>query len=218
MNPIHSIYIILIGLFIAVPAAAQQDARAKELLDKSSDLLNRSGGVSISFTLHINDGNNNPIETLNGQMFLKGARFLAESQEMAVYFDGKTQWVYLKALEEISISEPRPQDLQTLNPVLFFETYKKDSDYKYNGEKTGAQNRRVHEISIFPKNSSEEITQVDLQINPSDFMPVFLYVIFKNNLEYRIHINDYQTHLNLPDSRFVFDLRKYPQAEVNDLR
>ena len=214
----RAIHIILTGLFITTSIFAQKDAKAKELLDKSSAMLNQSGGISASFTINITDAINNIKQSFEGQMFLNGAKFFFDTPEQAVYYDGKTQWVYNKTVEEVSILEPQPQDIQVLNPVLVFELYKTDCKYKYNGEKTDIQKRKVQEVSLFPEDKNEEIKQVDLQINPADFMPVFFHIIYKNKLEFRIYINKYQTKLNLPDSQFVFDKSKYPEAEVNDLR
>ncbi|MCL1932909.1 MAG: outer-membrane lipoprotein carrier protein LolA [Candidatus Azobacteroides sp.] len=210
--------IILIGWFITAPAVAQKDAKAKELLDKSSAVLNQSGGLSVSFTFYINDEAHKIKQSFDGQMLIKGTKFFLETPEQTVYFDGKTQWVYNKSIEEVSILEPQPQDIQTLNPISTFELYKTGYDYKYQGEKTDIQNRKVQEISLFPVNKKDDIRQVDVQIYTGDQMPVFFRIIYKNKAEYRIHVNKYQTRLNFSDNQFVFDTKKYPQAEINDLR
>ena len=220
MNLICRIFfpVILTFLLFASPVIAQKDAKAKAILDKSSTMLNQAGGISVSFTLSINDAINKMKESFDGQMLLKGEKFFLDTPEQSVYYDGKTQWVYQKTIEEVSILEPRPQDLQALNPVLVFDLYKNDCDYKYKGEKNDIQKRKVEEISLFPKGNKDDIRQVDIQINQSDGMPVFFLVIYKNKIENRIYINKYQTKLNFPDSQFVFDRKKYPRAEVNDLR
>ena len=219
MKSIPYLLLIVIGLSFTTPAFAQKDAKAKEHLDKTSAMLNKSGGISASYIININDEVNKMKQSFEGEMFLNGAKFFFDTPDQTVYFNGKTQWVYNKTIEEVSILEPKPQDLQALNPVSVFELYKTDCDYKYNGEKTDIQKRKVYDISLFPKGkNNEEIKQVNLQINPSDFMPVFFHIIYKNNMEFRIYINKYQTKLTIPDSQFAFDKSKYPNAEVNDLR
>jgi outer membrane lipoprotein-sorting protein len=210
--------VFLIGLFVLSSAVAQKDAKAKALLDKTSAMLNQSGGLSASFVININDEIHNIKQSFEGQMFVKREKFYFDTPEQAIYFDGKTQWVYQKAIEEVSILEPQPQDIQSMNPISIFDMYKKDCDYQYKGEKTDGQKRKVQEISLFPKDNKEDIKQVDIQINPMDTMPVFFHIIYKNNSEFRIHISKYQTKLSLPDSQFVFDRKKYPKAEINDLR
>ena len=210
--------VFLLGIFAAAPAFAQKDAKAKELLDKTSATLNQSGGISAAFTVNINDGVNKIKQSFEGQIFVKGAKFYLETPDQAVYYDGKNQWSYNKSVNEVSILEPQSQDVQTLNPVSVFDLYKTNCDYKYKGEKVNAQKQKVQEISLFLKNNKEDIKQVDIQINPDTGMPVFFLIINKDKSEYRIYVNKYQTQLNLSDSQFVFDTKKYPQAEVNDLR
>ena len=121
----------VIGLFLIAPAFSQKDAKAKELLDKTSAMLNQSGGISATFAMNINDDANKIKQSFEGEILLKGVKFYFDTPDQTVYFDGKTQWVYTKANEEVSFIEPKPQDLQTLNPIGAFELYKTDCDYKY---------------------------------------------------------------------------------------
>jgi len=209
---------ILLGIFAASPAFAQKDTKAKEILDKTSAALNQAGGLSASFTVNINDEINKIKQSFAGQILVKGEKFYLETPDQAVYFDGKTQWSLAKSINEVSILEPQSQDVQTLNPVSVFDLYKTGCDYKYKGEKVNTQKQKVQEISLFLKNNKDGIKQVDIQINPNTAMPVFFLIINKDKSQYRIYINKYQTQLNLPDSQFVFDKKKYPQAEMNDLR
>jgi len=215
---LYCLLFVLIGLFLSAPAFSQKDAKAKDLLDKSSTMLNQSGGISASFSVNINDEANKMRQSFEGQMLLNRAKFFFDTPDQTIYFDGKTQWVYNKAINEVSIIEPQPQDIQALNPISVFELYKTDCDYKYNGEKNDIKKRKVHEISLLPKDKKEEIKQVNLQINPTDYMPVFFHIIYKNKMQFQVYINKYQTKLNLPDSQFVFDKSKFPDADINDLR
>ena len=219
MKSITCFLLFITGLFITIaPASAQKDAKAKELLDKTSVMFNQAGGMSASFSTNVKDDANKINQSFEGQIFLKGEKFYLSTPDQEVYFDGKTQWTYDKNIGEVSILNPQPQDIQTLNPVSVFELYKTDCNYKFKGEKTDNQKRKVQEVSLFPTNSKVDIKQVDIQINPSDSMPVFFFIVYNDRSEFRIYVNKYQTKLNLPDSRFVFDAKKYPNVEINDLR
>jgi len=218
MKSITYLLFIVTGLFFTTPAFTQKDAKAKELLDQTSATLSQSGGMSVSFTVNVNDITNKIKQSFEGQISLKGAKFYLSTPDQEVYYDGKTQWTYDKNIEEVSILEPQPQDIQTLNPVSVFDLYKTNCNYKYKGEKIDNQKRKVQEVSLLPTNAKEDIKQVDIQINPGDSMPVFFLITYNDRSEYRIYIDKYQTKLNLPDSRFVFDTKKYPNVNVNDLR
>lgn len=199
-------------------AFAQKDAKAKELLDKSSATFSQSGDLSVSFTLNVKDVVNKTTESFDGQISLKKNKFLIEIPGRDIYFDGKTQWVHDKSYDEVNISEPNETEVQTLNPKAIFELYKKGCDYKYVGGKTDTKMRKVQEVALFPKDKKNDIIRIDMQINEPDFMPVFFHIFYKNKLENIIYINKYQTKLNLPDGRFVFDAKKYPGVEIIDLR
>ncbi|GHT12345.1 membrane protein [Bacteroidia bacterium] len=216
MKQIFIISLLLSGFSLA--AFAQKDAKAKELLDKSSATFSQSGDLSVSFTMNVKDAANKTTESFDGQISLKKNKFLIEIPGRDIYFDGKTQWVHDKSYEEVNISEPDDKEVQTLNPAFIFEMYKKGCDYKYTGAKTDTKMRKVQEVALFPKDKKGDITRIDLQINEIDFMPVFIHIFYKNKLENIIYINKYQTKLNLSDGLFVFDTKKHPGVEVIDLR
>jgi outer membrane lipoprotein-sorting protein len=204
--------------FVTLTVSAQKDAKAKELLNKSSATFSQSGDLSVYFTMNVKDVINKTTESFDGQISLKKSKFLIEIPGRDIYFDGKTQWVHDKSYEEVNISEPSDKEAQILNPAVIFELYKRGSDYKYIGRKTDTNMRKVQEVALFPKDKKGDITRIDLQINETDFMPVFFHIFYKNNLENMIYINRYQTKLNLPEGKFVFDAKKFPGVEIIDLR
>jgi outer membrane lipoprotein-sorting protein len=198
---------------------AQKDSKAKELLDKSSKAFLQSGDIKVSFTMNIKDITHNTTESFDGQISLKGNKFFIEVPGRDIYFDGKTQWIYEKSYEEVNISEPKGQEIQALNPAFIFELYKRGCNYKYVGGKTDVKMRKVQEITLIPKDvKKSDIKRVDMQVNETDFMPVFFHVFFNKNYENIVYVNKYQANLDFPDSLFVFDAKKHPDAEIIDLR
>jgi outer membrane lipoprotein-sorting protein len=213
--------VFIIGLLLSgfSPLAfAQKDAKAKELLDKSSSVFSSSGDMSVHFTMNVKSVTDKVTESFDGQINLKGKKFFVEIPGRDIYFDGKTQWIHDRSYDEVNVSEPSEMEMQALNPTSIFELYKKGCDYKYVGNKTDTKMRKVQEISLFPKNKKGDITRIDMQINETDFLPVLFHIYYKNDLENIIYVNKYQTKLNLPDKLFVFDKQKYPEAEIIDLR
>lgn len=197
---------------------SQKDAKAKEILDKSSAVFNQAGGLSAYFTLNIKDVNSKTTESFDGEISIKGNKFYINTPENNIYFNGKTQWVYSKAFEEVNISEPSAQEVQAINPASIFEMYKKGCNYKYIGEKTDIKMRKVQEVELIPQNKKGDMSRILIQINKTDFMPVLFHIYYKNNIENIIHINSYKTKENLPDDLFSFDTKKYPGAEIIDIR
>ncbi|MDR2843489.1 MAG: outer-membrane lipoprotein carrier protein LolA [Candidatus Symbiothrix sp.] len=213
------IFVLVVAFLLACSSGfAQKDARAKEYLDKSSEAFTKAGALSVHFTLNIKDVSKNVSESFEGDIELKGAKFHLNTPDMETWFDGKTQWALQKNYDELTITEPSAEELQVINPASLFMLYKKGCNYTYLGEKKSENGKPVHEIALMPQAKNSEMTKIILQIGSTDFMPVKIHISYKNKMENSIHIAKYQKQSNLPDSKFVFDKKKYPNAEIIDLR
>ena len=203
-------------MWVFTLATAQKDAKAREILDKSSAVLSKSDDIYAYFTLNIIDIMNNAKQSFDGTIRMKENKFKIDTPDQSIYFDGKTQWFYQKSYEEVTISEPSKEEIQALNPKSIFSLYQKNSNYKYIGTKTDLKMRKVHEITILPPKG--DITKVNVQINNVDNFPVMFHIFYKNKIENIIHINKYQTKQNFSDELFVFDKKQHPDVEIIDLR
>ncbi len=211
------ILFLAIALSFSFCTFAQKDAKAKDILDKASKAYEQAGNMSVNFTMSIKDPGSNTADSFDGQLYLKGTKLRLSTPNAETWFDGKTQWAYSAMTQEVNISEPSKEDMQSINPAIVFNIYKKGSSYKFNSEKTDNKNRTVYEIELIPQGKSE-MTRIVVQINKADYMPVYFQIFYKNRMENKIYINKYSTKQNHPDSLFVFDKGKYPDAELNDLR
>ena len=214
-------YIAILISFLIVyvmPISAQQDNRAKEYLDKSSEAFSKAGNMTIDFTINIKDTRNKITESFDGIINLKEQKFCLNIPGMEIWFDGKTQWVLQKDWGEVTITQPNEAEIQTINPTTIFEVYKSGCNYKYIGEKTNTKGQKVHEVELIPQSKKSEMTKITMQIKASDFLPSLLHVVYKNDIENVIHLNKYQKNLELKDDLFVFDAKKYSNVEIIDLR
>ena len=197
---------------------AQKEAKAREYLDKSSAVFEKAGPLSIPFTLNIRDVSNQLTESFNGILDVKGTKFRLNVPGNEIWFDGKTQWLLQKDYDEVQITEPSEQEMQIMNPVAILGMYKKNCNYKYRGEKTDENGRKVQEIELFPQVKGNEIKCIMMQISAVDFLPVKIHIFLKNKMENIIHIHKYQKNAAVTDSHFVFNPKDYPDAEIIDLR
>ena len=204
-------------LLFSLCSFAQKDAKAKEILDKASKAYEQAGNLSVYFTMDIKEQGSSAVNKFDGQLHLKSTKLQLTTPEAETWFDGKTQWVYMKNIQEVNISEPSESEMQSINPSIIFNIYKKGGNYKFNSEKTDSKNRNVYEIELIP-HVKNEMSRIIVQINKTDYMPVYLHIFYKNKMENKIYINKYSTKQNHPDKLFSFDKSKYPDAEIIDLR
>lgn len=213
----NRIFLLFIAVVFSISTFAQKDSKAKAILDKSSNAYSQVGNMTVDFTVHIKDSGSKKTDSFDGRLLLKGDKLYLSTPDAETWFDGKIQWTYMKKNQEVTISEPSEKEIQSLNPTLIFNIYKKDCNYKLKSEKTDIKNRQVYEIDLIPQGKSD-MTRIIVQINKADNMPVFFHILHKSKVENLIYINKYNTNQNHQDKIFVFDKTKYPDADINDIR
>ena len=86
-------------LFVCGTTAMAQNnaAKARAILDKTAKVVGRAGGASASFTM-----SSASTGTISGTIAVKGRKFNARTQQAIVWFDGKTQWTYMRKNNEVN--------------------------------------------------------------------------------------------------------------------
>ena len=130
-------------------------------------------------------------------------------------FDGTTQWSYLESSEEVNVSNPTPEELQTINPYALLSIYKSGYNYKYTGIKS-RNGKQGFEVILTPENK-QDITSITLFVSQT-YQPLYIKVEQSNKSANEIIVTSYQTNQPLDNATFKFDKKKFPNAEVIDLR
>lgn len=208
---INSLLFTVWMLFLTIPMVAQQPD-ARDILDRAADAFRREGGVKITFSVRAPEGNT------NGSIRLKGDKFLLETEGVTTWFDGRTQWSYLASSDEVNVSEPTPEELQSINPYSWLSLYKQD--YKLKVAKTGnASDDTAYKVVMNATKRSQDMQCIILYIEKGSFRPLKLSMVQRSSKDAAVvFINSYQTGKNYDDSLFVFDRKAYPTAELVDLR
>ena len=198
-------------LCLALPVLAQQEG-ARDILRRAADTFLREGGVYVSFSLRSSEG------LSSGTLRLKGEKFVLEAGGMTTWFDGHTQWTYLPSSDEVNISEPTDEELQTLNPYAWLYLYDREYDLKSLPAETSGQ----YKIEMSARSAGEQVERLVLWLDKSGLHPVKFSLTLAGNVEPTlITVRDYRTRQPYTDAMFVFDPGEYPEyptAEVIDLR
>ena len=197
-------YLLVLILFLSVSLSAQKDKQAREILDKTTNALQQAGGIRATFG-----------GTGNGTLLLKGNQFYLNSGGIQSWFDGKTQWSYLESSEEVNVSNPTPEELQTINPYALLSIYKNGYNYKYAGTKS-RNGKQGFEVILTPENK-QDITSITLFVSQT-YQPLYIKVEQNNKSANEIIVTSYQTNQPLDNATFKFDKKKFPNAELIDLR
>ena len=211
------IFSVLIALLTLPVIAQQQQSQAKVLLDKTAETFRRAGGIKAEFTVKSFTKGNLAGEG-SGTIQLKGDKFLLKTPESITWFDGKTQWSYLTGSDEVNVSTPTPEELQTLNPYILLSIYKKGFAYKL-GSVDNFRGKPVYQIILTATDRKQDLACIIVYISKDTYQPLFILLQQRGNKNHsEITITGYKTGLDYTDNTFVFDKKQYPQAEIIDLR
>lgn len=182
---------------------AQTDAKASEVLDKAFAIWKADSGIRAEF------GGNE-----NGILLLKGEKFYLSNGTIESWYDGETQWSYVADTEEVNISHPTPEELQSINPYHILMRYKTDFHYIYKGSQT-RNGVKGHEIILTPKHSNREIFRLFIS---NTYQPLAIKIEQNGQTVSEINVTRYETNQKFGDETFRFNKLQYPNAEIIDLR
>lgn len=177
---------------------------AKSVLDKAAANVSTKEGIKANFRMTGSHG------SLNGQIAVRGRKFYATTPQATVWFDGKTQWTYMKNNDEVNISNPTESQLQAINPYNFINLYKKGYNYTLN--KSG----KDYVVHLTASNSNTKIKEMFISINKTTYNPTQVKLL--QGKKWTIFdITDLKKQA-IADSQFSFNAKDFPSAEVIDLR
>lgn len=197
------IFLIWTALLVAVLLHAQN---ATSVLDKSAATLRAAGNVKIGFTLELDGG------TSTGYIKLQRQKFVVNVGGSITWFDGKTMWTYVKANEEVNVTNPSADAVAKMNPYAFLSFYKKGYTVKM-----GKGTAKEHEVLLTGKSGSP-YTNVVVRINKSTQYPTFIKMTSSKGAVTTIRCNSFLKNQKYKDSTFQFNKKNYPDAEIVDLR
>ena len=91
-------------------AKAQDDSKAKTILNDLSASLKSYGLIKIDFSSKMENKTNNTNESKDGTIWLKGEKYRLEISGQTVICDGKTVWTYIKDANEVQINSVQPEE------------------------------------------------------------------------------------------------------------
>ena len=177
---------------------------AKSVLDKAAATVSAKEGIKANFRMSGTHGNT------KGSIAVKGRKFYATTPQATVWFDGKTQWTYMKNNDEVNVANPTESQLQAINPYNFINLYKKGYNYTLN--KSGND----YVVHLTASNPQTKIKEMFISVDKKSYHPTQIKMLQGNKWTI-FYITDLRKEA-LPDSQFRFNAKDFPTAEVIDLR
>ena len=193
--------IIMVAALMSMGSFAQS---AKAVLDKAAGTITAQSGVKANFKMTTAHG------STSGTIAIKGKKFYATTPQAKVWFDGKTQWTYLKNNDEVNVSNPTEAQLQAINPYNFIHLYKRGYTYTMNTAGTD------YVIHLVANSTDRKIKELFISVNKKTYQPKQVKML-QGKKWTTFDINSIKKE-NIADSQFRFNAKDFPKAEVIDLR
>ena len=196
------IFVFILGLMMAGGAYAES---AKKILDKAAATVSNPSGVQANFEMRSKQFGNT-----SGSISIKGKKFHATTPMATIWFDGKTQWTYMKQNDEVNVSNPSESELQAINPYNFINIYKKG--FKLSSKKVN----NSYEVHLKATDKKRKIQEMYIIVDQNSYRPTHVKML--QNGKWSVLLISGLKTTNLSDGLFQFNQKDFPQAEIIDLR
>ncbi len=219
---IKKISILYLFIFVCANMIAQPSDKSKQLLEQSSTKNNGYKTIKADFKFSTSNLQNDKTINETGKIEIKGDKYHLSLSNTDIIFDGKAVYTYLKEANEVNITKPEPSkkekgDFFFSNPHDVFKIYSKDFKSKLIQETT-LGSTPCYEIDLYPIDLKTKYSRIRMHIVKANLQILDLKIFQKDGTLYLLEFSTFITNSDINETEFTFDSKKYPKAEVNDMR
>jgi outer membrane lipoprotein carrier protein len=201
--------------FIHFSASAQNDPKAKAVLDGVTKKMNSLKSLKANFALKVTGGK--VTDSKKGTIATKGQKYHVALNGQEIICDNKTIWTYNPDAKEVTVNNYNPTE-QSVSPAkLLTNFYDKEYKYKHTGERKDG-GKKCDVIELTPNDNSKQITKIELLVDKATSMIAGGTIWSKNGNKTQYTISGIVPNPAIADNYFSWDAKAHPGVEVNDLR
>lgn len=206
-------------LLMALITSAQQDEKAKNILDQVSKKTRSFKTISAEFAFTMQNKEMEIDERNEGSIKLKGQKYCVNLPDigMRIFSDGTTVWNYMKDGNQVTISNIDDENSELMDPSSLFSIYEKGFISKFISEnKVG--NKVLYNIDLFPDSTEQDISKISISIDKESLMLHSALLYGTDGNLYGIELKKLETNIDFAESDLMFDKSKYGDVEIIDFR
>jgi hypothetical protein len=193
-------------------SAAESNKKAVREVNSIVSKL-KSSDLKCVFTLVYYDARQDGNDIQKGECILSGKKLYINMNGIETFFDGKTQWIYMLSNNEVTISEPTPQEMNEISPISMLDYYMEDHSVNFDSREDSQYNI----INFFPDDRTVEYFKITLKAGIKSNLPVQLIIWQRNGDTITFNWESIEK-VETTKETFMFQQNKYPNVELNDLR
>ncbi len=213
------LFLISILSVFTLAGFAQQDAKAKEILEKVTKTTQSLASLEAKFTFEMNNTAEKIQEKSAGTIILKNKKYKLNIPQMGLQItcDGKTIWTYMVNSNEVSIANLDEETDDLMDPSKIFTIYERGFNYKFLSE-TVEGGVPVYNIDLTPQKTGGDIQKIKIMIDKQKMLIRGADMTGKDGNKYNVLVSELKTDGVYKDIDFVFDPKKYKDIEIVDMR
>ncbi len=217
-NSIKSLLVSALILVAGQMSFAQEDAKAKKILDELSKKTQAYSTITAGFTSKLENKEAGMEVDQEGLIKIKGTAFNLKLDDYLIISDGKSTWTIAAADNEVYVDDASALTGGDISPTEIFTLWEKGFKYNYKGEET-INGVLCHQINLYPlKPQEKNFHTIKLYIAKADTEIKKVVVMGKSGDIYTYLMKSFKPNQTLDASLFVFDKGKYPGINVIDNR
>lgn len=199
---------------LAFGATAQNDTKAKEILDRAAAKFKAYPAAEITFTLSMENNAEDIHETHPGKAWMKGNLYRLDLMDTENYYDGNAIYTYMPDVKEVNIKNPGEEEEGFLNPTTLFDIHNQGFDQKL---LSSAGSATAH-IELYPT-EDRNFEKIGIWVNPGTNEILKVISFGKDGNQVIIEIRSVKSLNPVPsDSFFKFNPSEHADVEVVDMR
>ena len=186
--------LISILLVFVVTGYYQQDAKAKEILEKVTKTTQSYASIEAKFSFEMNNTAEKIQEKSTGSIILKNKKYKLNIPQMGleVTCDGKTIWTYMVKSNEVSISSLDEATDDLMDPSKIFTIYERGFNYKFAGESVDG-GVPVYNIELTPQKPAGDIQKILIKIDKQKMLIRGANMTGKDGNKYNVLVSQFIT-------------------------
>jgi outer membrane lipoprotein-sorting protein len=191
-----------------------QDSKSQGILNKLSAKIKGHTSFYLEFSAYVKNTTNGTNTSQSGKGWVKGQKYYATYGENTVISNGLKTWTIIKDEKAVYESDANSSDDEMINPKKLMTIWETGFKNKYKKE-SKLNNQTVHIIDLYPKNpASVKYKYITLYIVKSNVELKKAILKTKDGTTMTYVLNKFTANPAVEDSKFVFDIKKYPGYKV----
>jgi len=208
--------ILALALIITNITFAQNDAKAKTLLNEVSSKVKGYNNIAIDFKYVLDNTAENINQETRGDVTMQGDKYKLNILGVTRIFDGKKLHTISPEDEEVTISSETEDTEGTVTPSKMLSFYEDGFTYKMDIVQN-VKGRKIQYVKLSPMDSNASMKYILLGIDPETKHIYNLIEIGKNGTKTTLTVNSFKTNQPISKTLFKFDESKYKDYFINKL-